>query len=330
MRSAVAIGIDIGGTTTKGGLISRDGHVLARLEQNTPPGLSTAQVVDAITSLLNRLVAESRTRDIMPLGVGISVCGYLDSTGRVPEYVNLRALQHFPIVDHLEGRFGLSTVIDNDMNCGVLGEYRHGAGQGVDRLMVMTVGTGIGMSMTIDGKVFSFNAGTVGNPGHVIVSGDGPVCPAGCRGCVESLASAGPISRLAEDVARSNRATLLRDVLAQRGSLSPEDLFHAAEAGDEPARAIWNEVGGYLGRGLASWVAIFGPEMVVVGGGVALAGHWLVDPLEQEMRRVGDPYFVAQVHEVRLSPLGKDSAMHGAASLVLWPEDAPRGVARTT
>jgi glucokinase len=223
----------------------------------------------------------------------------------------------------LEDKFGLTVVIDNDMNCGVLGEYRHGAGKNIDRLMVMTVGTGIGMSVALGGRVLRFNARTVGNPGHVIVSGDGPVCAAGCRGCVESLAAAGPISRLAEDLARSNRETLLRDSLAKRGSLSPVDLFHAAEAGDGPSQAIWNEVGTYLGRGLASWVAIFGPEVVVVGGGIALAGHWLLDPIERELRRVGEPHFVGQVREVRLSALGKDSAMHGAATLVLWPEDAP-------
>lgn len=323
MGPDLAVGVDIGGTATKGGLVTRDGRVVARIERGTPSMLSTKQVVDTITDLLNDLLSQSRALGALPLGIGVSICGYVDSSGRVPDYINLRSLDHYPIVDYWQDKFGLPTVIDNDMNCGVLGEYRHGAGKDVDRLMVMTVGTGIGMSMSIGGRVLRFNARTVGNPGHTIISGDGPVCPAGCWGCVESLASAGAISRLAEDLARSDRETKLREILASQGSLSPKDVFLAAEAGDEPSQAIWAEVGSYLGRGLASWVAIFGPDVVVVGGGVALAGHWLIDPMERELRRAGEPHSVARVREIRPSTLGKDSAMHGAAALVLWPEDAP-------
>jgi glycine/D-amino acid oxidase-like deaminating enzyme len=157
----IAIGVDIGGTATKGGLVTRDGKVLARFEQDTPPNLSTTQVVHAITDLLSHLLAESRALGATPLGIGVSVCGYVDSSGRIPDYINLRSLDHFPIVDHLEDKFGLTVVIDNDMNCGVLGEYRHGAGKNIDRLMVMTVGTGIGMSVALGGRVLRFNARAV-------------------------------------------------------------------------------------------------------------------------------------------------------------------------
>jgi predicted NBD/HSP70 family sugar kinase len=165
---------------------------------------------------------------------------------------------------------------------------------------------------------------TTGNPGHVIVEPNGPVCVAGCRGCLESLTSAGPISRRAEDVARSQRKTILADVLAEKGALTPEDLYHAAEAGDGPAQEIWVQVGEWLGRGLASWVEIFVPEVVLVGGGVAGAGHWLIDPMEREMRRVGEPYFTRQVREVKLVERGWEATMLGAASLVLFPDYAPR------
>jgi glucokinase len=125
-------------------------------------------------------------------------------------------------------------------------------------------------------------------------------------------------------MARSQRPTLLTGILADKGSLTPEDLHHAAELGDQPAQEIWQEVGLWLGRGLTSWVEIFAPEVILIGGGVAQAGHWLIDPMEREMRRTGEPYFVGRVREVKRGLLGKSLAMLGAASLFLFPGHEPR------
>jgi glucokinase len=277
----------------------------------------------AILGKLARLVDEADRNQFRPQGIGVSVCGYLSASGQEPDYINLHSLDHYPIASRLRETFGLPVVMDNDMNCGVLGEYVFGAGKGVKRLMVMTVGTGIGMSVVLDGEVFRRSAGTTGNPGHIIVQPDGPICPAGCRGCLESVASSGPITRRAEDLARSQRSTALAATLAARGSLTPEDLFKAAESGDKAAQETWLEIGAWLGRGLASWVEIFTPEVVIVGGGVAKAGHWLIDPIEAEMRRTGEPYFTRQVREVKQSQLGQELAMLGAASFFLYPEYAP-------
>jgi glucokinase len=323
MSVMAAIGVDIGGTATKAGLISLDGQVLARVESDTPHHLSTSALVSLITDLVCQLVDGAGARGLSPRGVGVSICGSVDGATGVPVYINLKALEGFPIADHLARLFGIPVVIDNDMNCGVLGEHRFGGARDVDRLMVMTVGTGIGMAVMLDGQVLRFHEGTVGNPGHLIMVEDGPLCAAGCHGCLESLTSAAPIARLAESAARSARSPFLRDALDAKGSVSPFDVFCAAEAGDEAAHEIWRKVGAYLGRGLASWVEIFGPEVVIVGGGVALAGHWILEPIERELRRVGEPRYIERVREVRQSRLGKDSAMLGAASLVLAPEHTP-------
>lgn len=319
-----AIGIDIGGTATKMGLVSHTGQILHRIEIPTPQNLATQTIVDLLTENVAILDVFARQQSLQPAGIGISICGYLTPSGKVPDYVNLHALDHFPLVDHFSARFQYPVLMDNDMNAGVLGEYHFGGGQGVDRLMVMTVGTGIGMAVMLDGQVIRLSGGTVGNPGHIIVNPDGPVCVAGCRGCLESLASAGPIIRRAEDTARAQRETILAHYLAQKGSLTPEDVYHAAEAGDPAAQDIWAEVGRWLGRGLAGWVEIFAPHVVIVGGGVAKAGHWLIDPLEREMRRTGEPYFASRVREIKQSQLGKDLAMLGAATYHLFPKNAPR------
>ncbi len=321
--AAIAVGVDIGGTSTKLGLVAQDGEILYRASLLTPHQLRGEEIFQSIIAQLDRLIQWTAGQDLRPAGIGISICGYLEPNGKAPDYINLHALDHLPLVSLFQERYSLPVAMDNDMNCGALGEYYFGGGRSEPRLMVMTVGTGIGMAVMLDGKVLRLNAGTVGNPGHTIVAADGPVCTAGCIGCLESLASAGPISRRAEDFARSHRSTLLKEVLARNGCLNPKDVYHAAEAGDTCAQEIWQETGKWLGRGLATWVEIFGPEVVIVGGGVAQAGHWLLAPLEHEMRRVGELYFTSRVREINGSRLGQELAMLGAATFYLYPENAP-------
>jgi glucokinase len=322
-RIDTAIGVDIGGSSTKMGIVTRSGKILRQAEQPTPQHLPGEIILGTITQKLDELVSWAKAAGLSPCGIGTSVCGYLTADGQAPDYINLHALDHFPISKHFQDRFGLPVVMDNDMNCGALGEYLFGGGSGVNRLMVMTVATGIGMAVIMDGVVFRQSAGTTGNPGHIILAADGPTCVAGCRGCLESLASAGPIARRAENLARSQRSQVLSAMLAEKGSLSPEDLYQAAEAGDLAAQEAWVETGNWLGRGLASWVEIFTPEVVIVGGGVAQAGHWLIEPIEREMRRTGEPYFTRRVSTVMQSRLGREIAMLGAASLCLYPQYAP-------
>jgi glucokinase len=318
-----AIGVDIGGSSTKMGIVTSAGKILRQAEQPTPQHLSGDVILGSITEKLDGLVSWAKAAGLSPRGIGASVCGYLTADGQEPDYINLHALDHFPIVKYFQDRFGISVVMDNDMNCGVLGEYLFGGGRGVDRLMVMTVATGIGMAVILDGVVFRQSAGTTGNPGHIILAPDGPTCVAGCRGCLESLASAGPIVHRAENLASSQRSQVLASMLAEKGSLTPEDLYQAAEAGDLAAQEAWIETGNWLGRGLASWVEIFTPEVVIVGGGVAQAGHWLIEPIEREMRRTGEPYFTRRVSAVKQSRLGREIAMLGAASFYLYPQYAP-------
>jgi glucokinase len=320
----VAIGVDMGGTAAKLGVVTESGEILQSAVEPMLHDIPAEALMTNLVGRLRGLVSWTEEQDITPIGMGVSVCGYLEPDGERPDYINVHSLDHYPLKKRLTDEFGLPSVLDNDMNCGALGEYHFGAGKGVARLMVMTVGYGIGMGAILDGQVVRISGGTTGNPGHVIIEPNGPVCVAGCRGCVESLASAGPIARRAEEMARSQRKTILAEMLAEKGSLTPEDLYHAAEAGDKPAQEIWAQVGGWLGRGLAAWVEIFGPEVVLVGGGVAGAGGWLIEPMEREMRRVGEPYFTERVREVKPVGRGREATMLGAASLILFPEYAPR------
>lgn len=319
-----AIGIDIGGSATKLGLVLKTGKIINNAVVLTPHSYTSEQIIKEIFNKTDQLIQIAKDTSCGLTGIGISVCGYLEADGKAPDYINLHALDHYPLVNAFEQRYHLPAVIDNDMNCGVLGEYYFGGGKSEKRLMVMTVGTGIGMAMMVDGRVLRIHEGTVGNPGHIILDPNGPICVAGCRGCLESLASARAIRRRAEDVALAQRETRLAETLRKKGHLDPTDVFDAAEAGDEAAQEIWKITGLWLGRGLASWVEIFGPEVVIVGGGIAQVGSWLLKPLIEEFYRCGEPYFTRLVREIKKSTLGQNIAMLGAASLSLFPENAPQ------
>jgi glucokinase len=310
------IGVDVGGTTAKMALVTGDGKLLHRLEIEMPHDHPADELVARLDRAIGDLVEWAKGQGTPATGIGVSVCGFVTPSGDALDYINIHVLDGYPLKGHLEDLFELPVVLDNDMNCAALGEYHFGAGRGVNRLLVVTVGTGIGVGAVLEGQVVRMTAGTTGNPGHVIVHPEGPVCVAGCRGCVESLASAGPISRRAEDLAHSQRSTLLAEMLAEKGCLTPEDVFHAAEAGDPSAQEVWEYAGRWLGRGLATWVQLFGPEVVLIGGGVARAGAWLLDPIEREMRLTGEPYFTRQVRAVKRAAHTKDLGILGAASLL--------------
>src|SRR5512142_3012260 len=165
MSSApAAIGIDIGGSFTKMGLVTPDGEILYKDIQPTPPTLPADSIIAAILAKLGTLIDWARANGVAPGGIGVSVCGYLEPSGESPDYINLHDLDHYPLLQTLRQATGLPAVMDNDMNCGVLGEYVFGQGKGVDRLMVVTVGTGIGMSVVLNDQVFRLSAGTTGNP----------------------------------------------------------------------------------------------------------------------------------------------------------------------
>lgn len=320
-RTTVSIGLDIGGTNAKIGLVSRNGNILRSATEPMPHNKSAEHLMQKLTMRIQSLINWGMKKNYELMGMGVSVCGIVNTDGDKPDYINIHALDHYPLRAHFETEFNIPVVLESDMNCAALGEYYFGDRKGTTRLMVTTIATGIGMGMIVAGKLVRTNFGTTGNPGHIIVDPTGPICIAGCRGCLESLCSSSAMSHLAEAVALSQRDTLLSALLAEKKRLTPKDVFIAAEAGDKYAQMLWGDVGRWMGRALATWAGIFGPEVIIVGGGMANAGHWLIDPMEREMRNCGEPYFIRQVKEVAQSSLGVNIAMLGAASMVHCQRD---------
>ncbi|HHY46177.1 MAG TPA: ROK family protein, partial [Firmicutes bacterium] len=231
---------------------------------------------------------------------------------------NLPELNGFAVRPYLERAIGSAVRLEWDINAALLGELRAGAARGVDRVAMVSVGTGLGAAVAVGGQLLRwlFNQ-TPGEIGHMVVARDGPPCTCGGRGCWEAMVSARGVMRAARDLAASGRFPSLRPVLEGTGddpAFTPEALSARADQGDEGARAVWQEVGEWLGVGIASLVQIFLAELIIVGGGISLAGEKLLGPCRTAARKhvatnLRDSF------EVTTAALGADSAIIGAASL---------------
>lgn len=228
--------------------------------------------------------------------LGISFPAFLDDAGRVVHIVNLPALEGVDLTARLHADVSARRVIPlPDLAAGTLAEARLGAGAGYRRVLCAALGTGANAGLAVGGAVKDVALGALGDAGHVQVEPDGPPCTCGGRGCLEAVCSGWALARAAEQAAWS----------------SAEHMAAAALAGDARARALVGRAGVALGRALATWCAVFAPDVVVIAGSLAEIGPPLLEPAEREWRRVGVPYLVEGVELVR-ARFGGDAALVGA------------------
>ena len=298
MRLAGAI--DIGGTATKIGVVAEDGTIVRRRTMSTSVDGEPMPLVDAIASSL-RLILDARATQRNPVsGIGVSVAGFLD-----PEHsamihnANLPALRGFPLRRALEERLSLDCRLEVDSNAAVVAEYRHGAGRGSARLLGVTVGTGLGGGVIIDGELLRYTGECAGDLGHIIVDPKGRLCTCGARGCLEAMVNSAALSERA------------------RGR-KPREIVNSGRQGDKVARKALAETGWWLGLGLASLSPVFAPDRIVVGGGIAAAGELLLESVRTSYRTHARPEFREKVQVVGSSFDGWEG-MVGAASLFLDP-----------
>jgi glucokinase len=295
VNDALAIGIDVGGTKIAAGLVDAAGRIMARREVPTPTESTDALVAEVIALVRDLATEHSVT------AVGVGVAGLVDSTGAVVLSSSHLPLRREPLRDRLATALELPVVVDNDANVGGLAEVSLGVARGARHALLVTVGTGLGGAVIIDGQVHRGWQGAAGEIGHIIVERDGRPCPCGSRGCWEQYGS--------------GRALLRAAVAAGLDVTHGSDVTAAAEAGDAQARGALAEIGGWLGIGIASLVAVLDPEIIVVGGGVSAAGDHLMSP----MRAVFREYLTAAGRRpeprIVLASLGPDAGLIGAAEL---------------
>ena len=296
MRLVAAV--DIGGTRTKLGVVAEDGTILRRTTIPTPPDGEPDALVDGIGSTMRRMVEVVGAEAVV--GAGVSVAGFLDA-GREAMIgnANLPALCGFPLRRALAGAFGMDCRLEVDSNASGIAEHRHGAGHGARRLLSVTVGTGLGGAVILDGSLLRHTGECAGDLGHVIVDRDGRRCSCGARGCLEAMVSSAALSERA-------------------GGLPVREVIGRARTRDPQALAALEETGWWLGLGLASLSPLFAPDRIVVGGGVAAAGDLLLASTRDSYRE-----HAAADHRDRVAIVGSAfegwDGMVGAASNFLQP-----------
>ncbi|MFO7172913.1 MAG: ROK family protein, partial [Bacillota bacterium] len=266
--------------------------------------------------------------------VGVGAPGIVEAgTGRVLLAPNLR-WQDVPLGPLLQERLQMQVYVDNDANCAALGEQLAGAGRGARHLLMVTLGTGVGAGLVLDGQLYRGAGGFAGEVGHIPVLPDGPLCGCGRRGCLETLCSATAVAAMARQAVSDGRGAAI--VAAARrvaqGQVDARAVMAAARWKDPVALAILREAGTYLGIGLAILVNLFNPERIVVGGSLSRAGEALLGPAREELGRRALPGPAQQVAVVPAG-LGNQAGMVGAAALALgWgrrqPDLGPAGAAR--
>jgi glucokinase len=309
---STTVGLDIGGTKINGCVVDGDGNIVARARRETP-----AQDADAIAHEAADLIRElSNDRDVV--AAGVACAGFIDKSGATVLFAPNLAWRDEPLKQRLESIADIPVIIENDANAAAWGEFTHGVGRDTDDMVLITVGTGIGGGVVVDGRMLRGAWGVAAELGHLRVVPDGIRCGCGNRGCWEQYASGNALVREARELVASGTplAARLADLCGHApAALKGADVTRAAKEGDPAALELLTDLGTWIGEGAASVAAILDPELIVIGGGVADAGDLLLDPSRAAFRRQLTGRGHRPEAKFALASLGNDAGMIGAAAL---------------
>jgi glucokinase len=311
-ESRLTVGVDVGGTKIAAGVVDEAGAMIAEARKDTPAA-SPQEIVDAIVDV----VAELRAgHDVEAVGVGAA--GFVDASRSTVLFAPNLALRNEPLEDAVQKRTSLPVVVENDANAAAWAEFQFGAGRDVDDMVLLTIGTGLGGGLVLSGELYRGAFGVGGEVGHLRVVPGGYLCGCGNKGCWEQYASGSALVREAREFARSSPPQADRLLELADGQVDRIDgpmVSTAAAEGDVAARELLEDLGRWLGEGIASLAAVLDPAAVVVGGGVSEAGDLLLDPARYSFAR----QLTARGHrptlEIRPATLGNEAGIIGAADL---------------
>ncbi|MBB6173744.1 glucokinase [Nocardiopsis mwathae] len=310
----LTIGIDIGGTKVAAGVVNPSGRVLARLRTETPDKSKSPKVVeDTIASLVEEL-----RRDHPVHAVGVGAAGFVDEQRASVLFAPHLAWRREPLREALTARLELPVVVENDANASAWAESRVGAGRGVDDIIVVNLGTGIGGAIILDGTLHRGRYGIAGEFGHMTVVPGGHRCECGNRGCWEQYASGNAVTRDARELAAADSPVargLIHAVGGDPGLITGPLVSDLARDGDRACVELLEDAGGWLGTGLANLAAAFDPELFIIGGGVSDCGELLLGPARTAFRRqLAGRGYRPEARIVR-AELGNEAGLIGASLL---------------
>ncbi len=318
MQKPYVLGLDMGGTNSVLGVVDARGHVLGRTSIKTQSYRDINDYVNALYEEAQKIIEPLGGME-MVRGIGAGVPNGNFYTGYIQEAMNL-PWQTVPFAQLVSERFGLPCRITNDANAAAMGEMTYGAAKGMKNFIMITLGTGVGSGIVIDGNVVYGHDGFAGELGHTTaVRGENArPCNCGKMGCLEAYASATGVARTAKEILTSTtKETLLRQLNVD--NITSKDVYDAAEQGDEVAKEIFDFTGTILGQQLADFIAFSAPEAIVLFGGLTKSGDWIKRPIEQAMNNNVLPLWKNKV-KVLFSDLKEaDAAVLGASALA-WSE----------
>ncbi len=309
--SQYVFGVDVGGTTVKLGFFDVEGNLLDKWEIPTRTEEEGSHILPDVAESIQKKMEEKKLSPDQVVGVGVGAPGPIDSEGVVHRAVNL-GWGTFSIKGTLENILHMPVMAGNDANVAALGEMWKGGGQGSTDLIMVTLGTGVGGGIIIDGKVLTGFRGAGGEIGHIHVQDEETEsCGCGNKGCLEQYASATGIARMAfKKLAETNRESILR-----QGKISAKTVFDAVKQKDPLAMEVAEEFGKYLGDGLSVIAGVVNPETIVIGGGVSKAGEILMDYIRPHYEK--NVFHANRNVKFALATLGNDAGIYGAAKLIL-------------
>jgi glucokinase len=306
---ALSIGVDVGGTKVLAIAVDETGRRTGN-EARRPTPLGADALLDVIVGV----IAEVRASLGEPLAaVGVGIPGLVDRIGRLAVGPNLPGIADLPVGEELRARLGVPIAVDNDATCAVWAEVKLGAARGAREAFMITLGTGIGGGIVMDGKLQRGHNGFAGEPGHMVVDPDGIPCPCGRRGCWERYASGSGLGRLGRDAAEAGQGRRLVELAGGPELVRGEDVVTAAREGDAEALEVFRQFGWWAALGIANLVDLLDPAVVIVGGGLVEAGDVMMAPIRAAFR---DLVLAADRRpEVPIVPalLGEDAGAIGAA-----------------
>jgi glucokinase len=317
-HDTLSLGIDLGGTKILTVVADKQGRMLSRDHSITPAKEGEQAVVKSILESVGRALDQAHISppDLTAIGVGAPGLSNPE-TGILFTSPNLPGWKDVPLRDIIEKELGRKAFLINDANAAAVGELYFGAGRGTRNFIYITVSTGIGGGIIIDGKIYTGSIGTAGELGHMVIDDEGPLCKCGNRGCWEALTSGTALAREAryriQDGAKTSIPQLAGGDLEK---INAEVIHKAAQAGDNLANELIARIAYYLGVGLANLINIFNPEVIVIGGGLSNIGDMLLKPaFEEAGRRAFKPSY--QAVRFARAELGRNSGALGAAAFAL-------------
>lgn len=311
------VGLDLGGTFIKGGLVDDKGKIVVKSKIPTRVADGAEAIAADMSAQAEKLICDAGVDKKDVRGIGVGSPGLIDSARGVINYANNLDWHDVTLGEYITKNTGLSVKIGNDANVAALGEAMFGAGKGCKNVVMVTLGTGVGGGLILDGKLFEGNESKGAELGHMVLIAGGEQCSCGRKGCIEAYASATALMRDTKKAMQKHSESAMWKFSPTLEEVDGRTSFECAKAGDPTAAAVVDAYLYHLSEGLLNFCNIFRPEVIILGGGVCAQGQYLIDRLDALLQKSNYGYEGSPRVRLVIASLGNDAGVIGAASLLI-------------